>query len=168
MMNKAQADIAYGFISIARSDPTFFAVTLMNNIFGQYSLGGRLGDSIRERQGMAYYVSSALDASVIPGPLMIRAGVSPANVERAIASIDHEVSSFAADGPTALDSGNWARRKHIRCSSQVALPIAPVAVRAGWPGSCKKRERISPFSVTRKDAAACTLSILAFAASLSA
>ena len=100
MMNKAQADIAYGFISIARSDPTFFAVTLMNNILGQYSLGGRLGDSIRERQGMAYYVSSALDASIIPGPLMIRAGVSPANVERAIASIDHEVSSFASEGPT--------------------------------------------------------------------
>ena len=34
----------------------------MNNVLGQYALGGRLGDSIRERQGMAYYVSSALDA----------------------------------------------------------------------------------------------------------
>lgn len=100
MMNKAQADIAYGFVSIARSDPAFFAFTLMNNILGQYSLGGRLGDSIRERQGMAYYVFSALDASVIPGPLMVRAGVGPANVERTIASIDHELSTFAADGPT--------------------------------------------------------------------
>ena len=28
----------------------------MNNAFGQYAIGGRLGDSIRERQGMAYYV----------------------------------------------------------------------------------------------------------------
>jgi len=100
MMNKAQADIAYGFTSIARSDPAFFAFTLMNNILGQYSLGGRLGDSIRERQGMAYYVFSALDASVIPGPLMIRAGVSPSNVERTVSSIDEEVSKFAAGGPT--------------------------------------------------------------------
>ena len=40
----------------------------MNNVFGQYALGGRLGDSIRERQGMAYYVSSALDANVGAGP----------------------------------------------------------------------------------------------------
>ena len=58
MMNKAQTDIAYGFTSITRSDPAFFAYTLMNNILGQYSLGGRLGDGISERQGMAYYVSS--------------------------------------------------------------------------------------------------------------
>ena len=72
----------------------------MNNILGQYAIGGRLGDSIRERQGMAYYVFSALDANVISGPLMIRAGVNPSNVERALDSIDKELSAFVADGPT--------------------------------------------------------------------
>ena len=55
MMNKAQADIAYGFTTIVRSDPQYYAYTLMNNALGQYGIGGRLGDSIRERQGMAYY-----------------------------------------------------------------------------------------------------------------
>ncbi|OFW02420.1 MAG: hypothetical protein A3I61_13220 [Acidobacteria bacterium RIFCSPLOWO2_02_FULL_68_18] len=100
MMNKAQVDIAYGFTSIRRADPAYYAYWLMNNILGQYSLGGRLGDSIRERQGMAYYVFSALDANVIPGPLTIRAGVSPAHVEPAIASIDEELARLAADGPT--------------------------------------------------------------------
>lgn len=100
MMNKAQADIAYGFTSVRRSDPDYYSCWLMNNILGQYAIGGRLGDSIRERQGMAYYVFSALDANVIPGPLTIRAGVSPANVERALASIDEELTRFAADGPT--------------------------------------------------------------------
>ena len=77
MMNKAQADIAYGFTTILRSDPAFYAYWLMNNILGEYSIGGRLGDSIRERQGMAYYVFSGLDANVVPGPLLIRAGVNP-------------------------------------------------------------------------------------------
>jgi len=101
MMNKSQTDIAYGFTSIARADPAYYAYSLMNNILGQYSLGGRLGDSIRERQGMAYYVSSALDANVIPGPLMIRAGVNPSNVERAIQSIDAELTALIASGPTA-------------------------------------------------------------------
>jgi zinc protease len=100
MMNKAQADIAYGFTTILRSDPAFYAYWLMNNILGEYSIGGRLGDSIRERQGMAYYVFSALDANVIPGPLLIRAGVNPANVDRAIASIDEEVARMASEGPT--------------------------------------------------------------------
>ncbi len=100
MMNKAQADIAYGFTTITRSDPAFSACWLMNNILGEYSIGGRLGDSIRERQGMAYYVFSALDANVIPGPLLIRAGVNPANVDRALASIDEEIARMAAEGPT--------------------------------------------------------------------
>ncbi len=100
MMNKAQADIAYGFTTILRSDPAYYAYWLMNNVLGQYALGGRLGDSIRERQGMAYYVFSGLDANVVRGPLAIRAGVNPSNVDRAIASIDEELARMAADGPT--------------------------------------------------------------------
>jgi len=100
MMNKAQADIAYGFTTIARRDPRYYAYWLMNIVFGQYALGGRLGDNIRERQGMAYYVSSTLDANVAEGPLTIRSGVSPANVDRAIAAIDAEVAALARDGVT--------------------------------------------------------------------
>src|SRR5205823_5816571 len=100
MMNKAQADLAYGFTTITRRDPAYYALWLMNNVFGQYALGGRLGDNIRERQGMAYYVSSSLDANVMEGPLAIRAGVSPANVDRAIGAIDAEVTRLVRDGIT--------------------------------------------------------------------
>jgi zinc protease len=77
----------------------------MNNAFGQYAIGGRLGDSIRERQGMAYYVSSSLDANIGEGPLVIRAGVSPANVDRAVDSIDEEVARLVNEGltPQELD-----------------------------------------------------------------
>ena len=105
MMNKSQADIACGFVTITRRDPAYYAFWLLNVAFGQYALGGRLGDSIRERQGMAYYAYSALDANVAPGPLTIRAGVSPANVDRAVASIDEEVARLARDGltPQELD-----------------------------------------------------------------
>ena len=103
MMNKSQADIAYGFTTITRRDPAYYAFWLMNNAFGQYAIGGRLGDSIRERQGMAYYVSSAFDANVAEGPLVIRAGISPANVDRAVASIDEEVARLVSDGLTAKE-----------------------------------------------------------------
>jgi zinc protease len=99
MMSKAQADVAYGFTTIRRSDRAYYAYWLMNNILGQYAIGGRLGDSIRERQGMAYYAFSSLDANVISGPLTIRAGVNGVNVDRAIASIDEELTRMAADGP---------------------------------------------------------------------
>ena len=98
MMNKVQADIAYGFTTIVRSDPRYYAYTLMNNALGQYGIGGRLGDNIRERQGMAYYAFSSFDANVVEGPLFVRAGVNPANVDRAIASIDDEIRRMASEG----------------------------------------------------------------------
>jgi zinc protease len=100
MMNKSQTEIAYGFTTMTRDDPQYYAFSLMNNVFGQYALGGRLGDSIRERQGMAYHVSSTLDANILPGPLVVRAGVNAANVDRAIASIDAEVTALRRDGVT--------------------------------------------------------------------
>ena len=103
MMNKAQADIAYGFVAISRPDPGYYAALLMNNALGQYAIGGRLGDNIRERQGMAYYVSSVLDANVVPGPLLIRAGVSTANVDRAIAAVDAELTHIRTEGLTARE-----------------------------------------------------------------
>jgi zinc protease len=103
MMNKAQADIAYGFTTIIRSDPRYYAYTLMNNALGQYGIGGRLGDSIRERQGMAYYVFSSFDANVVEGPLIVRAGVNPANVDPPVASVDEEMRPMAGEGLTSAE-----------------------------------------------------------------
>jgi zinc protease len=103
MMDKAQADVVYGFAGIRRSHPDYTAYSVMNNALGQYAIGGRLGDSIRERQGMAYYVFSSLDASFGPGPFSIRAGVAAANVEKTIASIDTEIASICEKGFTAQE-----------------------------------------------------------------
>ena len=74
--------------------------SVMNNALGQYAIGGRLGDSIRERQGMAYYVFSSLDATFGAGPFSIRAGVSAANVDKTIASIDTELTTLLDKGFT--------------------------------------------------------------------
>jgi zinc protease len=103
MMNKSQADVVYGFLGVRRSDPDFTAISVMNNALGQYAIGGKLGDSIRERQGMAYYVYSSLDATFGPGPLAIRAGVAAANVERTIASIDAELTGVLTTGFTTQE-----------------------------------------------------------------
>jgi zinc protease len=81
----------------------------MNNALGQYALGGRLGDNIRERQGMAYYVFSSFDANVAAGPLVIRAGVNPANVERTLQAIDDEVDRMARGGVTPQELADSKR-----------------------------------------------------------
>ena len=100
MPGKAQADIVYGFTTILRSDPAYHAYWIMNNVLGQYGIGGRIGRSIRERQGMAYYAGSMFEPGHIAGPLLVRAGVNADNVDRAIASIDTEVAAMARDGVT--------------------------------------------------------------------
>ena len=99
---KSQSDIAYGFTAISRLDPRYYAYWVMNNILGQFGLGGRLADNIRERQGMAYYAFSAFDPSVGVGPLIIRAGVDPEQRrrERSRRSTTR-CGALGTDGPTA-------------------------------------------------------------------
>jgi zinc protease len=103
MAGKSQTDIAYGFTTIRRLDPRYYAYWMMNNILGQFGLGGRLAENIRERQGMAYYAFSAFEPNVGEGPLMIRAGVDPANVKRAVEAIDKEVRGLGSEGPTPAE-----------------------------------------------------------------
>jgi zinc protease len=103
LTGKSQTDIAYGFTTIRRLDPRYYAYWVMNNILGEFGLGGRLADNIRERQGMAYYAFSALDPSVGEGPLVVRAGVDPANVERALEAIDLEVGRMGTEGPESRE-----------------------------------------------------------------
>jgi zinc protease len=109
MPDKAQADIAYGFVTIARIDPQYYAWWVMNTVLGQYGIGGRIGDDVRERQGLAYYAYSSFDPHVVPGPLMIRAGVDGSNVERALATIDAHVRKIAAEGPTSAEIADAKR-----------------------------------------------------------
>jgi zinc protease len=100
MPGKSQSDIVYAFNTVRRVDPRYYGYLVMNHVLGQFGLGGRLADNIRERQGMAYYAYSTLESSVSEGPLLIRVGVDPLNVERALEAIDKEVRSLALEGPT--------------------------------------------------------------------
>ena len=76
--DKSQSDIAYGFTSIAGSIRRTDAYWVMNNILGQFGLGGRLAENIRERQGMAYYAFSSFDPSLGPD----RSSFAPASIPR--------------------------------------------------------------------------------------
>ena len=97
---KAQTDIAYGFTTVRRLDPRYYAFTMMNNILGQFGLGGRLAENIRERQGMAYYAYSTLEGMPSESSLIVRAGVDPQNLGRTLDAIDAEVGALGASGPT--------------------------------------------------------------------
>jgi zinc protease len=96
---KSQSDLVLGGPGAARSDPDYYAMMMANLLLGQLGLMGRIGQSVREKQGMAYYAYSDLRAGLLAGPWWVRAGVNPANVDRAVAAILQEVAALQAYGP---------------------------------------------------------------------
>lgn len=101
MPGKVQSDILIGCLAIARSDPDYFAVQVANSILGQFGMMGRLGEVVREEQGLAYYSYSMLDTDIGPGPWLAAAGVNPANVEQAVESIRAEFARLGAEPVSA-------------------------------------------------------------------
>jgi zinc protease len=97
---KTQSDLAMGLPAINRSHSDYYALSVANLIIGRFGLYGRLGESVRERQGMAYYAYSQLQAGKQVGLWVVNAGIAPENVDRAIESIITEVDGFKSDGPT--------------------------------------------------------------------
>lgn len=100
MAGKIQSDLIWAVHGLKRTDDDFYAASIANMILGRLGMGGRLGDNVREQQGLAYYCGSSLDADLGAGAWAALAGISPANVERALAAMLHEITAFCADGPT--------------------------------------------------------------------
>jgi zinc protease len=101
LAGKIQSDIIWAVHGLTRMDPDYYAASVANMILGRIGMGGRLGDNVREQQGLAYYCGSNVDADLGAGPWAALAGINPANIERAITAIVHEIKQFCADGPTA-------------------------------------------------------------------
>lgn len=88
---KTQTDVVMGRLGPSRLDPDYMTASLANSILGEFGMMGRLGASIREESGLAYYATSRLDPSVVQGVWSIAAGVADHNVELAIAKAKAEV-----------------------------------------------------------------------------
>jgi zinc protease len=61
---------------------------------------GRIGDSVREKAGLAYYASTSLNAWIENGSWEVSAGVNPENVDKAIALITQELRRFTSEPVT--------------------------------------------------------------------
>ncbi|MDY6875724.1 MAG: pitrilysin family protein [Chloroflexota bacterium] len=88
---KTQSDVVLGYPGPSRAAPDFLDATVCNTILGVFGLMGRLGEKVRDEQGLAYYSYSHVYGGPGPGPWRVSAGVNPANVERAIVSIRAEI-----------------------------------------------------------------------------
>ena len=88
---KTQSDIILGYPGPPRAAPDFLDALVCNTILGVFGLMGRLGENVRDEQGLAYYSFSRVAGGPGPGPWHVIAGVNPVNVEPAIAGIRAEI-----------------------------------------------------------------------------
>lgn len=97
---KTQADVAWGFTPrIERLAPDLQAVMVMNTVLGDFGMGGRIGRSVREEAGLAYHASSYVWCGLTAGPIVVRAGVAPEGLKKAIALMRRTVKDFLRRGP---------------------------------------------------------------------
>jgi zinc protease len=91
---KTQMDLVLGAPGPARASPDFLPAMIGNHILGVFGMYGRIGDAVREAEGLAYYSMSSLSGGPGPGPWMVVAGVNPRNVPRAVELIVREIARF--------------------------------------------------------------------------
>jgi zinc protease len=97
---KSQTSLIMGVAGPARNADGYLAASLGNNILGQFGMGGRIGEVVREQEGLAYYAYSSLSGGPGPGPWLVAAGVAPEDVDEALALMDEEITRFVTEGVT--------------------------------------------------------------------
>lgn len=94
---KSEADIIMGTAGPPRRSPDFLTASVGNNILGQFGMYGRIGESVREKSGLAYHASSSLSGGIGPGPWLFIAGVDPKNVDKVIELLRQEIARFISE-----------------------------------------------------------------------
>lgn len=69
--NVRQANIIMGFGGIARANPDYYKIQVMNYILGGGGFASRLMKVVRTQHGLAYSIGSLFDARKFPGPFAV-------------------------------------------------------------------------------------------------
>lgn len=110
--DKTQSDIVLGWLGLPRTDPRFTRAQVANMVFAADTFASRAGHVVRDELGLAYYVFSTIAGTLGQGPWVVRMGVNPENVERAIAETLNELRKIH-DGDIADDDLALARDKLV-------------------------------------------------------
>jgi zinc protease len=84
------------------SDADYPALRIANFIFGGSTLASRIGDRIRQKDGLSYGASSGLVASSRDpvASLTVTVSTNPVNIDKVTSDVHEELQKFLKDGPT--------------------------------------------------------------------
>ena len=91
MPHKTQGDILIGGVACSRTDPDYEPLNLMNVVLGELGFMGRLGQRVRDKEGLAYSCTSFLNAGLAGGSWTALAGVNPRNIAKALVLMKEEI-----------------------------------------------------------------------------
>lgn len=90
-------------LGIKRDNPDFYAVSVMNEVFGG-SMSSRLFKTIRTQQGLAYAVGGSLGAAYDhPGIFALGVGTKTENTAQAIKSLNEQIEGLLKQPVTATE-----------------------------------------------------------------
>jgi zinc protease len=101
--DKANAVFAAGLaFPLKEGDPDYAALRIGNFIFGGGTLSSRLGNRIRQKEGLSYGVTSGFNASPRDpdAGFTVTASLNPENIDRLEKAVMEELNEFLANGPS--------------------------------------------------------------------
>ncbi|MBO0887810.1 insulinase family protein [Candidatus Bathyarchaeota archaeon] len=112
MAHKTQADILIGGVATSRTDPDYEKLNLLNTILGELGFMGRLGERVRDKEGLAYSCSSFISSGIAGGSWTALAGVNPRNISKAQDLMREEIERIRTE-PVAEQELSDAKQNQI-------------------------------------------------------
>ena len=97
--------VARSDFALNSSDPDYPALSIANRVFGGGGMASRLGDRIRQKEGLSYGVGSQIGVPDLDddASLLIQASAAPENMTRLELVMREELERFVRDGITAAE-----------------------------------------------------------------
>jgi len=93
----AQTSVILGQRGIARNDPDYYAVTVLNALLGGSGLTSRLSLNLREARGLVYSASSSLAAGRLAGPFQVSLQTKNESAGEAVREVVQEIRRLRTD-----------------------------------------------------------------------
>jgi zinc protease len=117
-------------LALSDTDPDYAALEVANFLFGGGTLSSRLGNRVRQKEGLSYGVRSEFNADSLDkaGTFMMYAICNPANVEKVDKAIAEELDKLLKDGVAAAELAEakkaYLEQLKVQRSSDRALASA--------------------------------------------
>lgn len=94
MPAKSQCDIVLATTGVSRLHEDYLALDFATRLLGQLGFMGRLGKTVRDEMGLAYYCFADMSVSRGNGMWRAQAGVNPANVALALETMRQQIQKM--------------------------------------------------------------------------